>query len=215
MSLTGIKNIMMTSWSSFSCGGGGISVELENPDGTQCLTTAKDLSRGETLLWSEGRGLDSDCSSMVISEESTLYIQSSRVDDFCPQHVWITTEDGAMYASSNLTAWYDKEKTNSKKHALVRSESKQSNFKDKQTGDLWLLKYYLTFPVSYSCPLHGVYDGDPMCDFPVVVGGVVYEACLRIPGSPGLRPWCPPEGVRGRSYRVWVDCSDECESTGH
>ena len=129
----------MTSWSSFSCGGGGISVELENPDGNQCLTTAKDLSRGETLLWSEGRGLDSDCSSMVVSEESTLYIQSSRADDFCPQHVWITTKDGAMYASSNLTAWYDKEKTNSKKHALVRSESKQSNFKDKQTGDLWLL----------------------------------------------------------------------------
>ena len=70
------------------------------------------------------------------------------------------------------------------------------------------------FPVTLSCPLYGVYDGDPMCEFPVVVDDEVYEACLRVPGSPGSRPWCPPEGVRGRSYRVWVDCSDACPSTG-
>ena len=113
----------MTSWSSINCGGEGISVEVANPDGTKCLTTAKDMSRGETLHWSEGRGLESDCSSMVVDEQSTLYIQTSSTDDFCPKNVWLTSEEGDVYITSNISTWYDKDKTNSKKHALEKSSS--------------------------------------------------------------------------------------------
>ena len=142
---------MMTSWSSLNCGGGGISVEVENPDGTRCLTTGKDMSRGETLLWSEKRGLSSDCLNMSINEECTLYVQTTRADDFCPQHIWITTEDGAVYASSNITAWYDKEKTNSKKHALVKSQSQPSNLR--ATLSLVLLERFnfFQYPIHVHC----------------------------------------------------------------
>ena len=120
---SGIKSIFMTSWSSINCGGEGISVEVANSDGSKCLTTSKDISRGETLHWSFGRGLDGDCSSMVVDEDSTLYIQTSSTDDFCPKRVWLRTEKGDIYTSSNISAWYDKDKTNSKKHALEKSSS--------------------------------------------------------------------------------------------
>ena len=119
----GIERIFMTSWSSINCGGEGISVKVANPDGTQCLTTAKDMSRGEALHWSMQQGLESDCWSMVVNEEGTLYIQSSMADDFCPKLVWITTEEGHVYMTSNISAWYDKYKTNSKKHVLEKSSS--------------------------------------------------------------------------------------------
>ena len=114
----------MTSWSSINCGGEGIRLKVVNPDGTSCLTSPKDMKRGETLLWSAQQGLEGDCLSMVISEDSSLYIQSSTGDDFCPEYVWITTEEeGQVYKTSNISAWHGRDKTNTEKHELKKSES--------------------------------------------------------------------------------------------
>ena len=114
---------MMTSWSSINCGGEGIRLKVVNPDGTSCLTSPKNMRKGETLLWAAKQDLDGDCLSMVISEDSSLYIQSSTGDDFCPEYVWITTEEGHVYKTSKISAWHDRDKTNSVKHELKKSSS--------------------------------------------------------------------------------------------
>ena len=93
-------------------------MKLVNPDGTHCKTTEKDLDAGDTLVWSVGQGLG-NCSNMVVTPNSTLYIQTSSGNDFCPKNVLITpVEEGPAYVTNEISDWYDKDKTNNKKHKL-------------------------------------------------------------------------------------------------
>ena len=100
------------------CGGYEISVKVVNQDGKQCLTTAMDADKGQALVWTIGQGLGSSCLDMVVTERSTVYIQSTSGDDFCPWYVWVTTTENSIYNTKKITDWYDKQ-TNNKKHALT------------------------------------------------------------------------------------------------
>ena len=106
----------MSSWANNYCGGYGISIKVVNPDGTQCTTDQKkDFDRGETLIWT-GVGLG-NCSNTVVTNDSTLYIQSDSYDDFCPLKVTIRTSEGLTFITNKIDNWYDYY-TNNKAHAL-------------------------------------------------------------------------------------------------
>ena len=110
----------MTSWGSLHCGGYGISIKIANPDGPECLTNAQNLTKGETLSWSadeRGEKKISGCENMMVTTESTVYIQSYSSNEFCPYYVTITTVIGASYKTNNISEWYDKE-TSSKRHRI-------------------------------------------------------------------------------------------------
>ena len=115
--------IEMTSWDNINCGGYP-SVKVENPDGTHCETTEKAMHAGDTLVWSEGQGLKPSCSDMVVTLDSTLYIQTSSGNDFCPKSVSITPLEGPEYMTSEISDWYDKDKTNNKEHTLREGKTK-------------------------------------------------------------------------------------------
>ena len=115
-----IQKITMTTWGSINCGGYP-SIKLENPDGTHCKTTEKDLNPGNTGVWSVGEGLD-DCLNMVVTLDSTLYIQTSSGNDFCPKNVLITPVEGPAYVTNEITDWYDKD-NNNKEHKLRECET--------------------------------------------------------------------------------------------
>ena len=105
----------MTTWDSDYCGGYP-SLKLENPDGTHCETIEKDLDPGDTLVWSVGQGLGT-CMNMVVTLDSTLYIQTSSGNDFCPKKVSIIPAEGPAYVTNEISDWYDKG-NNNKRHTL-------------------------------------------------------------------------------------------------
>ena len=115
----------MTTWGSINCGGYP-SVKLANPDGTHCKTVEKDFNPGDTVVWS-GQGL-ANCRTMELTLNSTLYIQTSSGNDFCPKNVVITPKEGPAYAVINeISDWYDKDKTNNKSHKLRECKFRTNN----------------------------------------------------------------------------------------
>ena len=115
--------IEMTTWSSNDCGGYKISIKIANQDGSECRTTTKaDLSAGERLTWSEGGNtLHSNCNNFMVTENSTVYIQTPSSDDFCPEWVYITYLDGRntryYRTATKIDHWYD-QATNYKRHKI-------------------------------------------------------------------------------------------------
>ena len=112
-----IQFIAMTSWDDYDCGGWS-SIKLENPDGTHCETSEKSISAGDTLIWSLPEGGLQSCSNIVATQNTTLYIQTSSRNDFCPKNVLVKTRKGPTYKTNEISNWYDKDKTNNRKHTL-------------------------------------------------------------------------------------------------
>ena len=121
----GIVSIVLTSWDDHNCGGWS-SIKLENPDGTHCETNEKSLSAGATLVWSLHEGLKS-CSDMVVTQNTTVYIQTTSYNDFCPKNLLVTSVNGPAYTTNEISDWYDKGKTNNKKHTLQECKSTRTS----------------------------------------------------------------------------------------
>ena len=102
------------SWDDDDCGGWP-SIKLENPDGTHCETDERSLAAGATLLWSIH--FDS-CWNMSVTQDTILYIQTSSGNDFCPKRILVKLVNGPAYITNEISDWYDKDKTNNKKHLL-------------------------------------------------------------------------------------------------
>ena len=109
-----ITQINMTTWSSNDCGGYGVRVKVVNAGGETCLTSEKDFSKGEELVWNPEGG---DCANMEVTTNSTVYIQTDHGNDFCPEFVYIKTPDG-MYETHKLSRWYDYQ-SNDKEHKIA------------------------------------------------------------------------------------------------
>ena len=124
----------MLSWDDYDCGGWS-SIKLENPDGTHCETSEKSVSAGDTLLWSLTEGDLKSCLNMVVTENTTLYIQTSSRNDFCPKYVLVKPVQGPAYKTNEISNWYDQRLTNNKKHTLQERKNTRNN----------LLKVYLKF----------------------------------------------------------------------
>ena len=121
-----ITQIIMTTWSSNDCGGYGARVRVVNPGGETCLTSEKDFSKGEELVWEPQDGLDrDDCASMEITTDSAVYIETDHRNDFCPEFVFIKTPDG-MYVTPKISDWYDYQ-SNNKKHKITPGACRSSN----------------------------------------------------------------------------------------
>ena len=112
----GLKSIALISWDDYDCGGWP-SIKLENPDGTHCETEERSLAAGATLLWSFYEDYDS-CWNMSVTENTILYIKTSSGNDFCPKRILVTLVNGPAYITNEISEWYDKDKTNNKKHLL-------------------------------------------------------------------------------------------------
>ena len=121
-----VQLISLISWNDHNCGGWS-SIKLENPDGTHCETNEKSLSAGDTLEWSLTEGGLKGCSNMVVTQNTTLYIQTSSSNDFCPKYVWVTPVKGLAYKTNEISDWYDKGKTINKKHTLQECKSTRNN----------------------------------------------------------------------------------------
>ena len=109
------------SWDDNYCGGWP-RIRLENSDGTDCETNEKYLAAGATVVWSFHEGLDS-CSNMMVTQNTTLFIQTSSRNDFCPKNVLVTPVNGPAYTTNKISDWYAKETTNNKMHLLQESKS--------------------------------------------------------------------------------------------
>ena len=85
-----VQLISLISWNDHNCGGWS-SIKLENPDGTHCETNEKSLSAGDTLEWSLTEGGLKGCSNMVVTQNTTLYIEHPQamtsVPSMCGSHL--------------------------------------------------------------------------------------------------------------------------------
>ena len=146
-----LQIIVLMSWADHRCGGWP-SIELKNPDGTHCETAERSLSAGDTLVWSLAEGLK-NCSNMVVTQNTTLYIKTSSGDDLCPKNVFIFPTVGPVYTTGDIYTWYDYYKTNGRKHRLlecrtVRPVEQQRRRRRRGVGSLifhglsWLRELY-------------------------------------------------------------------------
>ena len=113
--MLGISNITMSFHSNHYCGGYGIRIRILNPKGKECVTSRKESSPGDLLIWNNPTG--GNCEDMEISWLKTrVYIESNDGNDFCPKVVTIYTDD-STFATNEIVSWYDSS-TNSLQHNI-------------------------------------------------------------------------------------------------
>ena len=144
------------SWDDYNCGGYP-SIKLENPDGTHCETSEMSLDAGDTMVWSMTEGDLKNCSNMVVNKNTNLYITTSSGGDFCPKNVLVTPVEGPEYTTNEINDWYDRHKTNNKKHTLQESKEARNNFlraKVHRSSRSMVDLPFLFFPFSFSLPVN-------------------------------------------------------------